>query len=119
MKSIMRVVLAGVIGMRAVTFAVMFSNIVNPKGPRYYLLEGYTHLSLGLACGLGGLSAVVARGLDRDAGFRFLLSQGQRTAAEAEPKQHKKGSYSRLSCYLWSLLSASSFTLGLVNVGAD
>ncbi|RWW12126.1 hypothetical protein GW17_00024223 [Ensete ventricosum] len=72
MKSIMHVVLAGVIGMRAVTFAVMFSNIVNPKGPRYYLLEGYTYLSLGLACGLGGLSAVVARGLDRDAGFRVV-----------------------------------------------
>ncbi|KAJ8498208.1 hypothetical protein OPV22_008760 [Ensete ventricosum] len=36
---------------------------------------GYTYLSLGLACGLGGLSAVVARGLDRDAGFRANAQQ--------------------------------------------
>lgn len=74
-KSIVRVVLAGVLGMRAVAIAVMFSNnIIDPKATSYYLLEGCTHLSLGLACGLGGLSAGVARGLDRDAGVRYLFS---------------------------------------------
>ncbi|CAL9081805.1 unnamed protein product, partial [Musa acuminata var. zebrina] len=74
-KSIVRVVLAGVLGMRAVAIAVMFSNnIIDPKATSYYLLEGCTHLSLGLACGLGGFSAGVARGLDRDAGVRYIFS---------------------------------------------
>ncbi|URD75175.1 hypothetical protein MUK42_37344 [Musa troglodytarum] len=60
-KSIARAVLAGVLGMRAVAIAAMFSNILDPKATSYYLLEGYTHLSLELSAG-------VARGLDRDAG---------------------------------------------------
>ncbi|KAE8692638.1 V-type proton ATPase subunit c1 [Hibiscus syriacus] len=57
MKSIVPVVMAGVLGIYGLIIAVIISTGINPKAKSYYLFDGYAHLSSGLACGLAGLSA--------------------------------------------------------------
>ncbi|KAL1176495.1 hypothetical protein V6Z11_A04G162900 [Gossypium hirsutum] len=77
MKSIVPVVMAGVLGIYGLIIAVIISTGINPKAKSYYLFDGYAHLSSGLACGLAGLSAGMAIGIVGDAGV------SQRTAAQA------------------------------------
>lgn len=74
MKSIVPVVMAGVLGIYGLIIAVIISTGINPKAKSYYLFDGYAHLSSGLACGLAGLSAGMAIGIVGDAGVRFALS---------------------------------------------
>ncbi|KAG5542407.1 hypothetical protein RHGRI_022070 [Rhododendron griersonianum] len=62
MKSIVPVVMAGVLGIYGLIIAVIISTGINPKAKSYYLFDGYAHLSSGLACGLAGLSAGMAIG---------------------------------------------------------
>ncbi|KAK1322957.1 hypothetical protein QJS10_CPA02g00505 [Acorus calamus] len=54
MKSIVPVVMAGVLGIYGLIIAVIISTGINPKAKSYYLFDGYAHLSSGLACGLAG-----------------------------------------------------------------
>ncbi|MCD9641977.1 V-type proton ATPase 16 kDa proteolipid [Datura stramonium] len=70
MKSIVPVVMAGVLGIYGLIIAVIISTGINPKTKSYYLFDGYAHLSSGLACGLAGLSAGMAIGIVGDAGVR-------------------------------------------------
>ncbi|KAF6167119.1 hypothetical protein GIB67_025414 [Kingdonia uniflora] len=72
MKSIVPVVMAGVLGIYGLIIAVIISTGINPKAKSYYLFDGYAHLSSGLACGLAGLSAGMAIGIVGDAGVRLL-----------------------------------------------
>ena len=58
MKSIVPVVMAGVLGIYGLIIAVIISTGINPKAKSYYLFDGYAHLSSGLACGLAGLSVL-------------------------------------------------------------
>lgn len=71
MKSIVPVVMAGVLGIYGLIIAVIISTGINPKAKSYYLFDGYAHLSSGLACGLAGLSAGMAIGIVGDAGVRY------------------------------------------------
>ncbi|KAK4401481.1 V-type proton ATPase proteolipid subunit [Sesamum angolense] len=71
MKSIVPVVMAGVLGIYGLIIAVIISTGINPKAKSYYLFDGYAHLSSGLACGLAGLAAGMAIGIVGDAGVRF------------------------------------------------
>lgn len=71
MKSIVPVVMAGVLGIYGLIIAVIISTGINPKTKSYYLFDGYAHLSSGLACGLAGLSAGMAIGIVGDAGVRY------------------------------------------------
>ncbi|KAK4752084.1 hypothetical protein SAY87_020882 [Trapa incisa] len=73
MKSIVPVVMAGVLGIYGLIIAVIISTGINPKAKSYYLFDGYAHLSSGLACGLAGLSAGMAIGIVGDAGVRYGL----------------------------------------------
>lgn len=73
MKSIVPVVMAGVLGIYGLIIAVIISTGINPKAKSYYLFDGYAHLSSGLACGLAGLSAGMAIGIVGDAGVRYYL----------------------------------------------
>nr|CAB3463604.1 unnamed protein product [Digitaria exilis] len=68
MKSIVPVVMAGVLGIYGLIIAVIISTGINPKAKPYYLFDGYAHLSSGLACGLAGLAAGMAIGIVGDAG---------------------------------------------------
>lgn len=71
MKSIVPVVMAGVLGIYGLIIAVIISTGINPKAKSYYLFDGYAHLSSGLACGLAGLAAGMAIGIVGDAGVRY------------------------------------------------
>ncbi|XP_047251138.1 V-type proton ATPase subunit c1 isoform X1 [Capsicum annuum] len=75
MKSIVPVVMAGVLGIYGLIIAVIISTGINPKTKSYYLFDGYAHLSSGLACGLAGLSAGMAIGIVGDAGVSYGLSK--------------------------------------------
>nr|GMC87526.1 V-type proton ATPase 16 kDa proteolipid subunit [Ipomoea batatas] len=75
MKSIVPVVMAGVLGIYGLIIAVIISTGINPKTKSYYLFDGYAHLSSGLACGLAGLSAGMAIGIVGDAGVRANAQQ--------------------------------------------
>merc|ERR1712183_569113 len=57
MKSIVPVVMAGVLGIYGLIIAVIISTGINPKAKSYYLFDGYAHLSSGLSCGLAGVRA--------------------------------------------------------------
>ncbi|KAI8531341.1 hypothetical protein RHMOL_Rhmol11G0129000 [Rhododendron molle] len=87
MKSIVPVVMAGVLGIYGLIIAVIISTGINPKAKSYYLFDGYAHLSSGLACGLAGLSAGMAIGIVGDAGVRDLvmvMNRGHEQRANAQ-----------------------------------
>ncbi|VAH93410.1 unnamed protein product [Triticum turgidum subsp. durum] len=74
MKSIVPVVMAGVLGIYGLIIAVIISTGINPKAKPYFLFDGYAHLSSGLACGLAGLAAGMAIGIVGDAGVRDVAT---------------------------------------------
>ncbi|KAJ9522656.1 hypothetical protein QJQ45_019746, partial [Haematococcus lacustris] len=73
MKSIVPVVMAGVLGIYGLIIAVIISTGVNPAN--YRLFDGFAHLASGLACGLAGLAAGMAIGIVGDAGVRANAQQ--------------------------------------------
>mmetsp|Transcript_22318 Transcript_22318/g.48769 ORF Transcript_22318/g.48769 Transcript_22318/m.48769 type:complete len:175 (-) Transcript_22318:485-1009(-) len=79
MKSIIPVVMAGVLGIYGLIIAVIIStNVLAPGGAKPYLLyDGFAHLSAGLACGLAGLAAGMAIGIVGDAGVRANAQQSK------------------------------------------
>ena len=77
MKSIVPVVMAGVLGIYGLIIAVIISTNTSPGGT-YTLFQGYAHLGSGLSCGLSGLAAGMAIGIVGDAG-----GESERAAAEA------------------------------------
>ncbi|XP_008368022.2 V-type proton ATPase subunit c4-like [Malus domestica] len=68
MKSIIPVVMVGVLGIYGLIIVVIISTGINSNAKSYYLFDGYTHLSSGLACGLAGLFAGMATGIVGGAG---------------------------------------------------
>ena len=73
MKSIVPVVMAGVLGIYGLIIAVVISTNIDPTS--YTLYQGYAHLGSGLACGLSGLSAGMCIGFVGDAGVRANAQQ--------------------------------------------
>lgn len=85
MKSIIPVVMAGILGIYGLIIAVIISTggalrqtaslqLLNPSftvGEGYTLYQGYAHLGSGLACGLAGLAAGMAIGIVGDSGVRY------------------------------------------------
>ncbi|XP_073020659.1 V-type proton ATPase 16 kDa proteolipid subunit-like [Primulina eburnea] len=71
MKSIVPVVMAGVLGIYGLIIVVIISTGINPKAKSYYLFDGYVHISSGLSCSLAGLAAGMAIGIVGDAGVRM------------------------------------------------
>eukprot|EP00850_Spirogloea_muscicola_P006281 SM000029S10576 [mRNA] locus=s29:810395:811168:- [translate_table: standard] len=72
MKSIVPVVMAGVLGIYGLIIAVIIATGINPSAKPYFFFDGYAHLSSGLSCGLAGLSAGMAIGIVGDAGVRYV-----------------------------------------------
>merc|ERR1711865_706730 len=80
MKSIIPVIMAGVLGIYGLIIAVIIGNAV--KGPeggkmQYSAFMGFAHLAGGLACGLSGLAAGIAIGIVGDAGVRASAQQAK------------------------------------------
>jgi V-type H+-transporting ATPase proteolipid subunit len=73
MKSIVPVVMAGVLGIYGLIIAVIISTGVTPG--KYTLFDGFAHLASGLSCGLAGLAAGMAIGIVGDAGVRANAQQ--------------------------------------------
>merc|ERR1711920_618064 len=78
MKSIIPVVMAGVLGIYGLIIAVIIGNGVKVPSdgkPVYSSFTGFAHLAGGLACGLSGVAAGIAIGIVGDAGVRAAAQQ--------------------------------------------
>jgi len=77
MKSIIPVVMAGIIAIYGVVVAVLIAGQLAPAGPtsEYTLYKGFVHLGAGLSVGLSGLAAGYAIGIVGDAGVRGTAQQ--------------------------------------------
>merc|ERR1711963_1058156 len=74
MKSIIPVVMAGIIAIYGVVVAVLIAGQLE-AAPEYTLYKGFEHLGAGLAVGLSGLAAGYAIGIVGDAGVRGTAQQ--------------------------------------------
>merc|ERR1711872_51109 len=73
MKSIIPVVMAGIIAIYGVVVAVLIAGQLESSG--YSLYKGFVHLGAGLSVGLSGLAAGYAVGVVGDAGVRGTAQQ--------------------------------------------
>lgn len=72
MKSVIPVVMAGIIGIYGVVISVLITQKMEAQMP---LFRAFLHLGAGLAVGLSGLAAGVAIGIVGDAGVRGTAQQ--------------------------------------------
>eukprot|EP01118_Nematostelium_gracile_P004487 TRINITY_DN1524_c0_g1_i1.p2 TRINITY_DN1524_c0_g1~~TRINITY_DN1524_c0_g1_i1.p2 ORF type:complete len:162 (-),score=47.52 TRINITY_DN1524_c0_g1_i1:166-651(-) len=75
MRSIIPVVMAGIIGIYGLIIAVILGTKVNSNG--YSLFEGFAHLGSGLSVGLSGLASGMAIGVVGDAGVRATANEAR------------------------------------------
>ena len=73
MRSIIPVVMAGVIGIYGLIISVIIATNVQPDN--YNSFKGFAHLGSGLSVGLSGLAAGMAIGIVGDAGVRATAQQ--------------------------------------------
>merc|ERR1712121_75416 len=73
MKSIIPVVMAGILAIHGVVVAVLIAGKLSSTG--YTLFQGFLHLGAGLAVGLSALAAGYAIGIVGDAGVRGTAQQ--------------------------------------------
>merc|ERR1712137_432681 len=73
MKSMIPVVMAGVIGIYGLIIAVIIGSSIDASG--YTSFDGFAHLGAGLSVGLSGLAAGIAIGIVGDAGVRATAQQ--------------------------------------------
>ena len=74
MKSIIPVVMAGIIAIYGLVVAILIADNVKPGG-EYHLRSAFLHLGAGLSVGLSGLAAGYAIGIVGDAGVRATAQQ--------------------------------------------
>ena len=80
MKSIVPIVMAGVLGIYGLIIAVIIANdVVGIKDgkPNYTYWMAFSHFGGGMACGLSGLAAGIAIGIVGDAGVRANAQQAK------------------------------------------
>ncbi|EFO26728.1 V-type proton ATPase proteolipid subunit [Loa loa] len=75
MKSVIPVIMAGIIGIYGLVVAVVLKGQVTKASDGYTLDKGFAHLAAGLTCGLCGLGAGYAIGIVGDAGVRGTAQQ--------------------------------------------
>jgi V-type H+-transporting ATPase proteolipid subunit len=75
MKSIIPVVMAGIIAIYGLVVAALVANKINTPQDGYSLYMGFIHLGAGLSVGLSGLAAGFAIGIVGDAGVRGTAQQ--------------------------------------------
>merc|ERR1719263_551201 len=74
MRSIIPVVMAGVLGIYGLITAVIINGKLDPAD-KYSAYSGYAHLAAGLTVGMSGLAAGIAIGIAGDAGVRANAQQ--------------------------------------------
>ncbi|CAB3359427.1 Hypothetical predicted protein [Cloeon dipterum] len=75
MKSIIPVVMAGIIAIYGLVVAVLIAGALDEPKNNYTLYKGFVHLGAGLAVGFSGLAAGFAIGIVGDAGVRGTAQQ--------------------------------------------
>ncbi|VDN05835.1 unnamed protein product [Thelazia callipaeda] len=75
MKSVIPVIMAGIIGIYGLVVAMVLKGKVTKASAGYTLDKGFAHLAAGLTCGLCGLGAGYAIGIVGDAGVRGSAQQ--------------------------------------------
>jgi len=75
MKSIIPVIMAGVLGIYGLIVAVLLASGIKGEAYGYASFSGYAALAAGLCCGMAGLSAGIAIGIVGDAGVRANARQ--------------------------------------------
>ncbi|KAK5170554.1 v-type proton ATPase 16 kDa proteolipid subunit 2 [Saxophila tyrrhenica] len=78
MKSLIPVVMSGIIAVYALVVAVLIAgNMKPPSQNSYSLFQGFLHLACGLSVGLTGLAAGYAIGKVGDTGVRSYMQQSR------------------------------------------
>ncbi|KAI9676126.1 MAG: v-type proton ATPase 16 kDa proteolipid subunit 2 [Caeruleum heppii] len=78
MKSLIPVVMAGIIAVYSLVISVLIAGeIAPPPGKSYSLFAGFLHLACGLSVGLSGLAAGYAIGVVGDMGVRSYMQQSR------------------------------------------
>ncbi|KAJ9625669.1 v-type proton ATPase 16 kDa proteolipid subunit 2 [Taxawa tesnikishii (nom. ined.)] len=78
MKSLIPVVMSGIIAVYALVVAVLIAGDMNPPpNGNYTLFMGFMHLACGLSVGLTGLAAGYAIGVVGDMGVRSYMQQSR------------------------------------------
>ncbi|KAK3099840.1 hypothetical protein FSP39_010556 [Pinctada imbricata] len=72
MKSIIPVIMAGIIAIYGLVVAALIANSIDSE---YTLFKSFTHLGAGLSVGLSGLASGFAIGIVGDAGVRGTAQQ--------------------------------------------
>lgn len=75
MKSIIPVVMAGIIAIYGLVVAVLIANSITEPTQGYNAYKGFIHFGAGLSVGLSGLAAGFAIGIVGDAGVRGTAQQ--------------------------------------------
>ena len=75
MKSIIPVVMAGIIAIYGLVVAALIANDIKAPKDGYTLFKSFVHLGAGLSVGLSGLAAGFAIGIVGDAGVRGTAQQ--------------------------------------------
>merc|ERR1719213_909061 len=84
MRSIIPVVMAGVLGIYGLITAVIINGHIDPAA-KYSAYEGYAHLGAGLTVGLSALAAGLAIGIVGDAGVRANAQQPRLFVGHLDP----------------------------------
>lgn len=78
MKSLIPVVMSGIIAVYSLVIGVLISGDMGPPpGTNYSLFNGFMHLACGLSVGLTGLAAGYAIGVVGDMGVRSYMQQSR------------------------------------------
>lgn len=78
MKSLIPVVMAGIIAVYALVIAVLIANNMDPPpAQNYNLFTSFCHLGAGLSVGMSGLAAGYAIGVVGDMGVRAYMQQSR------------------------------------------
>lgn len=78
MKSLIPVVMAGIIAVYSLVIAVLIAgDLEPPPGQNYSLFNGFMHLAAGLSVGCTGLAAGYAIGVVGDVGVRSYMLQSR------------------------------------------
>ena len=80
MKSLIPVVMSGIIAVYALVISVLIAGDMNPPtkdGQHLSLFSGFMHLAAGLSVGLSGLAAGYAIGVVGDSGVRAYMQQSR------------------------------------------
>jgi len=77
MKSLIPVVMSGIIAVYSLVIAVLIASDLEPPPVTYSLFNGFMHLACGLSVGLTGLAAGYAIGIVGDMGVRSYMQQSR------------------------------------------